>query len=70
MIDWTKLKISKKEEIVHKRYSEGQSELLYVITQNINEFKFNLYKVNSDGTITKLKTQNNPIFLDTHGVEI
>jgi len=62
MIDYKKIKIPKNEIMVCQNYSFERKELLYIITQIKNELKFNLYQVNSDATIKKVNTGNNPIF--------
>jgi hypothetical protein len=52
----------KNETMVCQNYSFERKELTYIVTQIKNELKFNLYQVNSDATIKKVNTGNNPIF--------
>jgi hypothetical protein len=69
LVNVSELKIPKKEKLVLSRYTKDHKNLDYVITQilRLSELKFNLYKVNQDGSINKVDSASQPIFKQIHG---
>jgi hypothetical protein len=62
ILDWRKIKIPKKEVLKEQLIGSKSHELIYIITKEINEEKFYLYKVNSNYSITKLEHRKIPDF--------
>jgi hypothetical protein len=67
LIDKSQVKAPKNENIIRWHFNEGAAELLYIITQKMNQLLFTLYKVDKNLAITKIKSQDNPIFKEING---